>query len=50
MSWFILAAYGQNQGTVSEESLQEKHANITGEVTEMSSRGKSSHTHVVSQG
>ena len=35
-------AFGQAQPTVSEETLQEKHTNLTGEILEGSSRGKRS--------
>jgi hypothetical protein len=34
------AAYGKDQPTISEETLKEKHANLTGEVLEGSSRGR----------
>ncbi|XP_078168201.1 ABC transporter G family member 36-like isoform X2 [Carex rostrata] len=38
----FLKPFGQAQPTVSEETLQEKHTNLTGEILEGSSRGKRS--------
>lgn len=37
---FIFAAFGKGQQVISEETLNEKHANLTGEVLEGSSRGR----------
>ncbi|XP_078168184.1 ABC transporter G family member 36-like isoform X1 [Carex rostrata] len=38
----FLEPYGKDQGSISEEMLKEKHANLTGEILEGSSRGKRS--------
>ncbi|KAJ4749521.1 ABC transporter G family member 36 [Rhynchospora pubera] len=38
----FLEPFGQEQPTISEETLKEKHANLTGEIPEGSSRGKRS--------
>jgi hypothetical protein len=42
MDILLDAAFGKDQPTVSEETLAEKHANLTGEILEGSSRGKRS--------
>jgi hypothetical protein len=42
MDILLDAAFGKDQPTVSEETLVEKHANLTGEILEGSSRGKRS--------
>ncbi|THU63614.1 hypothetical protein C4D60_Mb01t17680 [Musa balbisiana] len=40
-----LKPFGKSQPPVSEETLKEKHANLTGEVSEQSSRGRNSVDH-----
>ncbi|KAJ8497976.1 hypothetical protein OPV22_008528 [Ensete ventricosum] len=40
-----LKPFGKSQPPVSEETLKEKHANLTGEVSEQSSRGRNSVGH-----
>lgn len=44
----MFAAFGKAQPAMSEETLKEKHANLTGEVLESSSRGKNSVDHFTS--
>ncbi|KAJ3670856.1 hypothetical protein LUZ60_008282 [Juncus effusus] len=50
VSLSILKPYGQSQQIVSEETLNEKHANLTGEILEGSSKGKRSGSSVRRRG
>lgn len=45
INYLTLAAYGKSQPSLSEESLKEKNANLTGEVVEESSRERNRSGH-----